>query len=142
VKLHTLVFRYTLFAVMATLANLATQRLILLADHSALSLMLAIAVGTLVGLVVKYLLDKRWIFFDVGTGLTHHGRKFTLYTVMGVVTTAIFWGTETAFWLTWRTDAMREIGAVLGLMAGYTIKYQLDRHYVFTDAALAARSAA
>jgi putative flippase GtrA len=56
---------------------------------------------------------------------------------MGIVTTAIFWITETAFWLHWQTEAMRELGAVIGLMIGYTVKYQLDRRFVFTDAAFA-----
>ena len=69
--------------------------------------MAAVAAGTLVGLVVKYLLDKRWIFADTSTGVKAHGKKFSLYTAMGLVTTAIFWGTETAFWLMWQTDAMR-----------------------------------
>ena len=64
--------------------------------------------GTLAGLVLKYLLDKRWIFADRETGAAAHGRKFTLYTLMGVVTTAIFWGTETAFWLATGSHAMRE----------------------------------
>ncbi len=52
---------------------------------------------------------------------------------MGLVTTAIFWGTETAFWLIWGTDLMREVGAVLGLSVGYVTKYLLDRRYVFAD---------
>ena len=37
---------------------------------------------------------------------------------MGVVTTAIFWGTETAFWVIWHTDLAREAGAVLGPRGG------------------------
>jgi putative flippase GtrA len=40
---------------------------------------------------------------------------------------------ETAFWLTWRTDTMRELGAVIGLTIGYVVKYWLDRKYVFGD---------
>ena len=44
-----------------------------------------------------------------------------------------FWGTETAFWLIWKTDLMRELGAVLGLSVGYIVKYNLDRKFVFTD---------
>jgi len=87
-----------------------------------------------VGLVVKYLLDKRWIFGDRSQGMRAHGRLFTLYTAMGILTTAIFWGTETAFWLAWRTEAMREAGAVIGLAVGYVLKYRLDRRYVFTGA--------
>ncbi|MEL6702576.1 MAG: GtrA family protein, partial [Pseudomonadota bacterium] len=48
-------------------------------------------------------------------------------------TTMIFWGTETAFWLIWDTDIMRELGAVIGLSIGYVVKYNLDRRFVFTD---------
>lgn len=133
---QALILRYAGFAVLATLANLGVQRLVLLGGDSGAVFAMAVGAGTLAGLVMKYALDKRWIFFDDATGLRAHGRKFTLYTVMGIVTTAIFWGTETAFWLIWHTDAMREMGAVIGLMVGYVIKYNLDRRFVFTDARL------
>ena len=128
-----LILRYGAFAVIAVLVNLATQRGVLAFGWPTpgLGLAAAIAAGTLSGLVVKYLLDKRWIFYDREGGLAGHGRKFTLYTVMGLVTTAIFWGSETLFWLIWRTDTMRELGAVLGLTVGYVTKYHLDKRFVF-----------
>ena len=135
-SLRTLVFRYTVFAVFATLANLAMQRLVLAGGDTAPWFMAAVAAGTLVGLVVKYLLDKRWIFADTSTGVKAHGKKFGLYTAMGLITTAIFWGMETVFWLTWKTDLMRELGAVLGLSVGYVVKYNLDRRFVFTNSRL------
>ena len=125
------VILYAVFAVIATVINLGVQRLVLAWDRGAAGFALAVFCGTLAGLVVKYALDKRWIFADASTGLKAHGRKFTLYTVMGLVTTAVFWGTETAFWLIWQTDLMREVGAVIGLSIGYVTKYQLDRRFVF-----------
>ena len=131
--LKALVLRYAAFAMIATIANLATQRLVLLGGHSAGYFIAAVAAATLVGLVVKYVLDKRWIFFDPETGVKNHSRKFTRYTVMGLVTTAIFWGMETLFWVLWQTTAMRELGAVIGLAIGYMGKYQLDRRFVFPD---------
>jgi putative flippase GtrA len=137
VTLHGLVLRYSFFAVLATIANLATQRLILCFGDSSIFFALAVGAGTLVGLVFKYVLDKRWIFEDISAGVKAHGKKFSLYTAMGIVTTAIFWGTETAFWLVWQTDRMRELGAVIGLSIGYVAKYNLDRRFVFTDARLA-----
>lgn len=133
---RTLLIRYTAFAVLATLANLATQRVVLGISDGPAGFAAAIFLGTLVGLVLKYALDKRWIFDDRSTGIAAHSRKFGLYTAMGIVTTAIFWGTETAFWLIWRSDIMRELGAVLGLAVGYIIKYRLDRRFVFTEATL------
>ncbi|MEM1275567.1 MAG: GtrA family protein [Pseudomonadota bacterium] len=134
-SLARLTLLYALFAVIATAVNLAVQRLSLgVYDAPGLGLTLAIGLGTLAGLVVKYLLDKRWIFADFSTGMRAHTTRFGLYTLMGVVTTAIFWGTEVAFYLQWG-EAMRELGAVIGLTIGYVIKYQLDRRYVFTGVA-------
>lgn len=127
-----LVLAYSAFAVIATLANLGAQRVVLAVGEGGLGFSVALVVGTGVGLVVKYLLDKRWIFRDRYGGARDEGRKFSLYTAMGLVTTAIFWGTETAFWWVWGTDLMREAGAVLGLAIGYVVKYRLDRRYVFT----------
>jgi putative flippase GtrA len=136
--LQTLILRYAAFAIVATIANLATQRLVLQFGDTGCYFAAAVGAGTIVGLAIKYILDKRWIFHDLGTGLKNHSRKFALYTAMGLITTAIFWGTETAFWLIWRTDMMRELGAILGLSVGYVVKYNLDRRFVFTDRQLAA----
>lgn len=135
-SLRLLVFRYTVFAVFATIANLATQRLVLGQSSDGALFALAVASGTLVGLIIKYILDKRWIFYDLGRGVRQHGQKFSLYVAMGLITTAIFWGIETAFWLTWQTDMMRELGAIIGLSIGYVVKYNLDRRYVFNDSRL------
>ncbi|NDR58916.1 GtrA family protein [Aliiruegeria sabulilitoris] len=129
-----LVILYAFFVVIATLANLLAQRLVLLRGDGGLWLMAAIATGTLVGLVIKYILDKRWIFHDQSTGVAVHGRKFSLYTAMGLVTTAIFWGAEATAWAIWQTDLAREVGAVLGLGVGYVVKFNLDRKFVFPDA--------
>lgn len=127
--LAQLVLRYGAFAVAATLANLGAQRLVLGLGSG--GYWLALAVGTGVGLVVKYALDKRWIFHDARGALRAEGRKFSLYTLTGVGTTAIFWGSETAFWLIGQSHAAREAGAVLGLTLGYVLKYRLDRRFVF-----------
>ena len=135
--LHTLVLRYAFFAFLATLANLAIQRLVLWFGDSGILFAIAVGAGTIVGLVLKYFLDKRWIFGDMSTGVKAHGKKFLLYTAMGIITTAIFWVTETAFWLVWEIDVMREVGAVIGLSIGYVVKYNLDRQYVFSNGRLA-----
>lgn len=134
--LRVLVLRYAAFAVIASLANLGVQRLVLTQGTDGKTFALAVGAGTFVGLFIKYLLDKRWIFYDLDSGAKAHSQKFSLYTAMGLVTTAIFWGTETAFWLVWQTDIMRELGAVLGLSIGYVVKYNLDRRFVFTDSRL------
>ena len=66
--LRTLVFRYALFAFFATVANLMAQRaifgLVIVVLVAA-----ALCTGTMVGLVLKYFLDKYWIFKDLSSSL-------------------------------------------------------------------------
>lgn len=124
-------FLYTLFAVIAGGANLACQWIELRIYSGPWSLMLAMAFGTGAGLVTKYLLDKRWIFNDRTSGLATHVRKFSLYTLMGVVTTAIFWGLELLFDALTPDGRLRFVGATIGLVIGYVMKYRLDRRFVF-----------
>lgn len=128
-----LVFKYALFAVVAIFVNLALQRLVLhfVADWP--GLILAIALGTGAGLVTKYLLDRHWIFYDRPAALTQQGRQFLLYTFTGIFTTLLFWGSELGAFLLWRTELAREGGAILGLVLGYFIKYQLDKRFVFNQ---------
>lgn len=125
----TLVIRYASFALIATLANLGAQRSVFWLNES--WFFPAMLAGTAVGLVVKYVLDKRWIFYDAIRPARQEAQTFALYTATGVITTLIFWGSESAFWFIWRTHEMRELGAVLGLTIGYVIKFNLDRRLVF-----------
>ncbi len=135
-RLNILILRYSVFAILAILVNLVVQRSIFYLNDSTFVFVLALFSGTMAGLIVKYVLDKHWIFNDVSIDILEHSKKFLLYTAMGVVTTGIFWTTESAFWFIWKTDMMRELGAIIGLSTGYLIKYHLDRRYVFTDSRL------
>lgn len=132
--LGQLILRYGAFAIAATVVNLGAQEAVLRGvGRDGIGVALAVLVGTGAGLVVKYLLDKRYIFDDDSRQMA---RQFSLYTLMGIVTTAIFWGMVALFWYMWGTDAARISGAVLGLSIGYVTKFWLDRRYVFTDARL------
>ncbi|MEM0923808.1 MAG: GtrA family protein, partial [Pseudomonadota bacterium] len=135
-SLARLTLLYGAFAVVATLSNLGAQwgvHQILPPDPGSPGLAYwgALGFGTGVGLVVKYLLDKRWIFFDTSSGVAAHSKKFSLYTLMGVATTVIFWGMQTGFFMLWGTESMLYLGGALGLAIGYVVKYNLDRRFVF-----------
>src|SRR5690606_32595699 len=84
VTLYALVLRYAAFAIIATIVNLGTQRAVLAMNEQGFAYFVALVAGTLVGLAVKYILDKRWIFADASRGIAAHSRKFSLYTLMGV----------------------------------------------------------
>jgi len=126
-----LVFNYTLFAILSTLANIVSQDVSINIYSGAYSVYLAMMVGTAIGLVVKYVLDKKYIFRYQVRDVAHDSQIFVLYTVMGVVTTVIFWGFELGFDYAFGSKEMRYLGAVLGLAIGYFIKYQLDKRFVF-----------
>jgi putative flippase GtrA len=122
---------YTLFAAISTVANIGAQDVLLRLVDFRYAVALSVLFGTGVGLVVKYVLDKRYIFRFQTQGAAHDGRTFALYTLMGVVTTAVFWGFEFGFDHLFGTREMRYAGGVIGLAIGYVAKYQLDKRFVF-----------
>ena len=126
-----LALKYSIFAVISTLFNLLFQYLSFLFYAGFGSLYVAMFFGTLAGLVAKYILDKKWIFYHTPKDKKDDAKKFALYSLMGVFTTIIFWGTEIAFDTLSQDPNAKYLGAVIGLGIGYVIKYFLDKKYVF-----------
>ena len=124
-------FLYVTFAIIVTMINLASQRVVLSFLSGNIGFFLALFFGTLVGVIVGYLLDKNWIFNDETKISQNYGKQFFLYAMTGAIHTPIFWITETLFWFIWMTDQMRELGAILGLLFAYTIKYFILKRYIF-----------
>ena len=123
--------KYVLFALISTLFNLLFQYLSFLGYRGFAALYLAMFLGTLAGLVVKYVLDKKFIFYHEVKDKKDDAKKFALYSLMGVFTTIIFWGTEIAFDALSEDPNAKYLGAVIGLSIGYIIKYFLDKKFVF-----------
>ena len=115
--------RYVLFAVVAGLGNLGAQE-VAARILPQVPLMFPILVGTAVGFIVKYILDKKWIFQDSFEAHAQEVQKVLKYGVFSLATTLLFG----------QTVAAKYAGAVLGLGAGNWIKYQLDKTYVFKRA--------
>ncbi len=128
-----MIFRYAIFALFSIFVNLLSQFTTLLFYSGFLSLYLAMSMGTFAGLLVKYILDKKYIFFYTTKNRKDDGKKFFLYSLMGVFTTLIFWGFEIGFDLCLETPNAKYIGAVVGLSVGYVIKYFLDKKFVFRE---------
>jgi putative flippase GtrA len=122
---------YALIALIATGTNIGAQELAVRAYDGPFQIALSIFIGTGVGLVVKYLLDKAFIFGFKARDTMHDVQTFGLYTVMGIATTAIFWGFEFGFNHLFQSKEMRYLGGLIGLAIGYWTKYHLDKRYVF-----------
>ncbi len=143
--------KYALFAAIATAVNLGTQFLTIKIlwrtflknstdvltilsfniKTKSIELFIAMAAGTATGLLIKYVLDKLYIFYHTTENLKEDISKFLIYTLMGVVTTFIFWGTEILFNHLFAADYAKYIGGAIGLTIGYITKYQLDKRFVF-----------
>lgn len=122
---------YALFAAIATVANLVTQTIVVRLIDGPWAVQASIVAGTIVGLPVKYFLDKQWIFRYVTVHIGENVRLLILYTATAVITTLVFWGMEWLFQELFGTEAMRLVGGAVGLLIGYVTKYFLDRKYVF-----------
>lgn len=121
--------RYAVFALLSMGVNIGTQRLILWIYRGRFAIYLAMACGTGLGLLTKYILDKRYIFYYVSKKSDF--TTFFLYISMGVVTTGVFWGTELVFNSLFTFPWAKYLGAGIGLTAGYILKYFLDKRFVF-----------
>ena len=126
-------FRYVLFAIMSTIVNLGFQYFSFLLYSGFLALYTAMFVGTLAGLILKYILDKKYIFFHETKSKKEDGKKFLLYSLMGVFTTFIFWGFEIGFDFLFEDENAKYLGGLIGLAIGYVVKYKLDKKFVFKD---------
>jgi len=129
--LPMIAIKYTIFAVISTLFNLLFQYFSFLVYTGFGSLYVAMLLGTLAGLMVKYTLDKKFIFYRTLTDKKDNTKKFALYSLTGIFTTIIFWGTEIAFDILSQDTKAKYLGAFIGLSIGYVIKYFLDKKYVF-----------
>lgn len=126
---------YAIIAVIATAANLGAQALSVRVWTGLWHIEISVLIGTAVGLVLKYVLDKLYIFRFKADGALHDLQTFILYTGMGVVTTLVFWGFEFGFYQAFQDKSLRYLGGLIGLVLGYWAKYHLDKRFVFRVAA-------
>ena len=125
--------RYVSFAIFATVVNISSQYVSFYIYNGFLNLYLAMFVGTLSGLILKYILDKKYIFYYKSKSRKYDGITFSLYSLTGIITTFIFWGFEMSFDYIFEDKNSKYLGAVIGLSIGYTAKYFLDKELVFKN---------
>ena len=122
---------YSVIAALATIANLCIQALFIGVYKGEYAITISILLGTGLILPIKYMLDKKLIYKFEVINLAHSTKVFLSYSIMGILTTFIFWAIELAFQLYFGSDIMRYIGGLIGLVISFYIKYHLDKHFVF-----------
>jgi len=128
-----LVAKYTIFAIISSLVSLFFQWLSFFFYSGAGSLYVAMSIGVLAALATKYTLDKKWIFCYTPLNKKDEMKKFIGYSFMGVFTTVVFVVIEMSFYYLLPYDNAKYIGVLIGLVVGYTMKYFLDKRYVFVN---------
>lgn len=123
--------KYIFFAFFASFINLCSQWIIFNFFFYEFTIFLAIIVGTFLGLLTKYYLDKNWIFEYTNQSYTDELNKFSLYSLTGIFTTLIFWLFEILFYYFVNVPNSHLWGGALGLCVGYSLKYSLDKKIVF-----------
>jgi len=144
-------FLYFLFAAISTLLNLSIQKLfefsltkifsnpiykvkIFLNSNLTLGLFSQMIIATIIGFTFKYLIDKILIFKDKTKYFSaNHFIQIFIYGFFAIFTTLIFWITEISFKYFVNYKNSEYLGGLIGLIIGYTVKFFLDRKYVFNN---------
>lgn len=122
---------YALFAIASIALNLGVQLLVNILFGYDESLWTGLVAGTGFGFLLKYYLDKRFIFRYRTDSLFSSVKVFVLYFITALFTTAFFWGMEYGFDRYLSDNNSRYFGGFIGLTGGYILKYQLDKKFVF-----------
>ena len=126
--------KYAVFAAFSIAVNLLIQYLTFFVYSDFMAIYVAMLNGTIAGLICKYVLDKKYIFYDKTISIQDDLRKFTIYSAIGGLLTLVFWVFEVAFDALFDIEYAKYVGAVIGLTIGYTSKFYLDRKFVFRSA--------
>ncbi len=123
---------YAGFALAASGTNLAVQWIVSAPLAGNGRHLIALAAGTAAGLVLKYVLDARFVFGSRVRVALGETARFLLYSATGVATTALFWAVEILFLYGLGFPGSKYVGGGIGLAAGYLCKYLLDSRLVFS----------
>lgn len=92
---------------------------------------LKVLCATIVAFLFKFLIDKRFIFQNKKDGITKNISQLLVYGFFAIFTTLIFWGTVFIFKLFLEKIIWEIVGSLIGLSVGYTLKFFLDKKFVF-----------
>ncbi len=142
-KINRQYFLYILFAVCSTILNFTVQKIseaVLYSFNSNIltfslyknidiATLLKLGIATIAAFVFKYLADRFLVFKkEKYTTAQKEIAGIGLYTLFSVFTTLLFWAVQLSFKVYFQLEY---IGLILGLAVGYTLKFFLDKYFVF-----------
>lgn len=144
-KINYQYIMYIIFAICSTVLNFLVQKLCEIMFYSInksffslqiyksidIATLLKLATATIAAFIFKYSVD-RFLVFKKEKYATKQ-KEITgigLYALFSVFTTFLFWGVQLSFKIYLNQEYL---GLILGLAAGYTIKFFLDKYFVFSS---------
>lgn len=138
----SLATRYAAFALFSTAVNWAMQLAILRTIPGRFSIYAALFVGTGAGFVVKYLLDKNYIFQHASANRTQEAWVLALYLGTSIVMTAFYLVSQAVIFFVYGEGVVYYASGTAVLLLGYAIKFALDGRFVFGTTAFGELAAA
>jgi hypothetical protein len=125
---------YSFFVAVGITTNLITQLLVAKVLTQVFQIYIGMSLGALTSMLVKFQLDRHYIFLCRPSSLITRGRQFFFYSLFGIVNISCFWSAELTFHFLFQAPSMRYVGAFIGLIVGHALKYRVDKRLVFKDA--------
>jgi len=131
-------FKYMAYSFLTLILNIGIQSITLnITGRSTEAVILAIVVATVVSFVVKFFIDKNIIFKTKKGHQNERRKQVLLYAVFSIGTTLIYILVEMIFHFSFDSadlyEKKEEIGAIIGLLMGYSIKYIVDMKITFKE---------
>jgi putative flippase GtrA len=123
---------YVAIATVASSTNILLQFLFVRFVDVPYAVELSVAFATALVLPFKYVADKKIIFKYRVDHVRKDLRTLIAYTLVSVVTVAVFWSTEFAFHYLFASEVLRYVGGIIGLAVSFYVKYRMDKKFVFT----------
>jgi len=124
------IFHYLILCFFAIILNITSQHIFLFYYIGSYAIEISILIGTLVTFFLRFLLEKKFIFFKDKFSFKTESMLY-MYFVSSVLATLIFWICEYSFHLLFDSDPIRYFGALIGLFAGFYVKYKMDKSLTF-----------
>lgn len=93
--------------------------------------LLQVLAGIAIGFFTKFVLDKFIVFESNNTNIKETAWQFFIYSSLAVITTIIFLLFEFSFKIFFHFYHSEIVGGLIGLVIGYTVKFFLDKKFVF-----------
>ena len=125
-----MIIRYLILCFFAIFLNIVSQQIFLLFFAGPYSIEISILIGTIMTFFLRFYLEKNFVFLKDKFSFKTESMLY-MYFVSSIFTTLIFWIFEYSFHLFFDTDFLRYIGATIGLLVGFYIKYKIDKGLTF-----------